>query len=304
MSLTVPFHGRFLRTALAVACALAVPAPAFPASAGQGAAAARPAPGDQRRAERLAARRGRGMRSIFDQPQVQLREAGGRTVRLAPDAILAEERFLVPSLRKALDAAVIIGAPFRIGFPAGDLLLVRAGDPARSHCLLPYPAPHDESGIAYPDVCLIDQDGDGRYERARFQPEDPDDRPRDVPIAPVALRTLQPADQPGLLSIVAEQRLRVLRVARDRAVITVESRLVPSGPSNLPTQWSVPAANPEAVLRLEDGATARLAGLQLRAARDPSGGWQVTTEGRFDDWLVLRDDNTVIDTGATVMGAQ
>src|SRR5687767_7230402 len=158
--------------------ALIVLACGVPALAGQAPAVgkAQSAQADLSRDARLVALRGRGMRTIFDQPQIQQRETGGRTVRLARDAILAEERYLIPSLRKALDSDVTIGAPFRIRFRVGDLLLVRAGDPARSNCLLPYPVPRDQQGMAYPDVCLIDADSDGRYELARFQPEDPDDR--------------------------------------------------------------------------------------------------------------------------------
>ena len=261
---------------------------------------------DLRRAERLAVRRGRGMRSLFDRPIVQLRETGGRTVRLEAGAILAQERYLVPPLRKAIDADVTVGPPFRMRFRAGDLLLVRAGDPERSHCLLPDPLPRDADGVAYADVCLVDSDGDGRYERARFQPEDPDRRPLDLPIAPVALRTLPPSDQPGLLSVIAEQRLRVLRVGRDRATIQVESRLVPGGAANFPDIWSVSTGTREreVQLRLEEGGTARLAGLQLRATRDASGVWQAIVEGAFDDWLVLSEGNTVIDTGAVTLRPQ
>jgi hypothetical protein len=276
---------------------LSGPAPAQDRPEPMTASFAPPTASEIRRSNRLTARRYRRLRTIYEEPLLETDRVDGHTEMLARNAVIAQQHYTIHLLRLKLDADVTVGAPFHLRLGQGEELRAFAGDPDRAHCLSRRPEPRDEAGMIYPDICLIDRDGDSLAETIRFVPEDIDDPARVHSIAPVALTRLPPGWERGIGTQSATQRLRVERIDSRRAYIVVESQIVPAALS-IGGPWFVRSkAGSRTSLRLKEGATAHIAGVMLRAGRDSRGAWQVTTKGRFDDWLFLREGNTLIDAG-------
>jgi hypothetical protein len=242
-----------------------------------------------------------GPHTMLAAPQLRDRETGGRDVTVAPDAIVASETYVIAAARMATVEAIHVGAPFDIGFPAGSIVVVRTGDPGQARCLVTDQPLRDGQGRTYTDACLLDRDRDGRFEALRFLAEDKDP-PSDAASAPVALRALPPELDPRLTWFLAERRLRVARIDGDRAIILTEARIGPGGSEGL--GWRA-TAGPGliAMLRLRAGERATLGGLRLMVQPGADGGWRIVTEGGFAPWLVLRDHDTMVDTGLGTMQA-
>jgi hypothetical protein len=241
-----------------------------------------------------------GPHQLLAAPQLRDRETGGHDVAVAPDAVIARESYVVASARMATVEAIAVGAPFALAFPAGTTVAVRTGEPDQARCLVTDVALRDARGQAYSDACLVDRDGDGRFETVRFLGEDKAPS-NDAAIAPVALRPLPPDVDRRLTWFLAERRLRVARIDGDRATILIEGRIDPGGSEGF--GWRA-LARPDlvAMLRLRAGERATLGGLRL-VVQPGVDGWRIATEGGFAPWLVLRDHDTMVDTGLGTMQA-
>ena len=219
---------------------------------------------------------------------------------VAPDAILARESYVVAAARMATSAPVSLGPPFGIDLPAGTVIVVRSGEADQARCLV-IDAPLHDAGGSYSDACLVDRDGDGRFETLHLLGEEKAPS-RDVAIAPLALQPMPPAADPRLTWFLVQRRLRVARIDNDRAGILVESSIDPGGEGGL--GWrAIAAPGLAGWLRLREGETARLGGLRLTVHAGPTGGWQIATDGEFAPWLVLRDHDSMVDTGEGTMQA-
>lgn len=241
-----------------------------------------------------------GPHTVLAPPQLRERETGGRTVALAADAIAARESYVVAAARMATDRPIALAAP-ALALPAGTIVVARTGAPDQTRCLVTQATLGGTPGPQYDDACLVDRDGDGRFETLHFIAEDKNVPARDAAIAPVGLERLPAAPDPNLTWFLVQRRLRVERIDGGWATLVVESRIDPGGEGGL--GWmAIPTPDLIGRIRLRDGETARVAGLGL-TIHGAGGGWQLAVAGEFAPWLVLRDHDTMVDTGEGTMQA-
>jgi hypothetical protein len=244
--------------------------------------------------------------------------AAGTPVALAPGSVLAAETFQIAT--RMWRAAEPIALPaYRFTYPAGTRVTALMSPRGLERCLRDSRPPATR-GPGGRDVipCLLDADGDGRYEAADIATTNMiipfvGTRPRFRPIrrvrlgAPVSL--VEDPQGIGSSRQRLHRRLRVVGVAGDRIEVAAEQALqnapalveYPLGggaPRPLPpdpVQWR--SAGASRSVALAEGGTERIGGVAFRFARGPSGGWAATPlDPAFPEWIEQRCSGTSVAT--------
>jgi hypothetical protein len=236
--------------------------------------------------------------SVFTTPLVT-EIARERTKSVRAGAILVEQEAEVETSRLVTDRSIATGSPFEVRLPAGSAFsTLRAGAEDR-HCLeripmVPFRPAEDENGDIFPGICLVDADGDGRFEALQFRPYRPDRvAVREVSIQPVRLLAAEDSGDPRLPHFIAVRRIRIAEVTDDSAIFALEHAAGTSGRAGEIRD----SANPDRiVVPLRAGAVGNLGGITLRIA-GTHGNWTASAEGSFAPWASLEDNGTTFVAG-------
>ncbi len=137
----------------------------------------------------------------------------------------------------------------------------------------------------YPEACLLDPEGDGRFERIIFRPYEPEKaRPRELRIAPVLLKPL-PADELRPHAMVFHRSVSISAMDATSVTLQLEHRQEHHA---RPTA-TILGKPRTLVLPLKPGAAGEIGGLRLRLEQDGVD-WRIITEGGFPGWLKLSED--------------
>jgi len=244
-----------------------------------------------------------GVEDIFGPPRPADRIAAGTAVAAVPGAILARESLDIAQLTWLTSAPMPLPG-FRFTYPAKARVTALRSPRGVERCLRD--ARRYGTGVGGRQIipCLIDSDGDGRFEAADIVPTNviipyEGTRPQfrvmrrvELP-APVALEE----DPEGLdhSRYRVHRRLRILSAAADSVTIVAEhvqasSETVPQEP---PPEGTAPKPGAIAFQRvgaprrvaLADGATETIGGIRFRIARSPAG-WSLTPlDPAFPSWI-------------------
>ena len=235
---------------------------------------------------------------LYDQPQATelLRP---RTVAVALDAVLAEQRLEIIGARRVLDRGFMVGPPFEMAVAADTVFRrYRVADGERwCETGVPgvmYTPADDENGRIFPGLCLIDRDGDGGFEAVRMLPYERGVAARDMPIEPVRLRPAPPVVDPRISRLHVYRRLRIAEIGERDVVVVVEHAQTRPGREE-PNYDAAPPTD-RVALALRSDATASLAGLELRIEGGP-GNWRLTASGALEPWAVLESDGAALRIG-------
>jgi hypothetical protein len=235
-----------------------------------------------------------------------------RAVPLAPDTVVAAAAVRYDQERWRTTGPISVGAPFNLSLPADSRFSGSLGAEGARPCLSPRPysehkLAEDEKGNEYPGTCLAGRDGSGRYTIIRMLPWYPDRaKPRDMPIAPVALTAIPAGtSDPYFGAIQMVRRLRVDSVTPGSALVLLELGMQYRNAGDAETDPFAAAIEfrPQGAIELplRDGASASLAGVTLTARR-AGGGWSVEPSGAFADWASLSEDRAVLKFGDLTWG--
>jgi len=194
------------------------------------------------------------------------------------------------------DQPLALPAPFIQTLPAGTPFGGTVGKSgAAMPCLLreqgkAYSPLEDEKGQIYPGVCLVDADGDGRYDHARLIPYRKENPEREVPIVPITLRPYG-SDAPDAFFYHGYTSVR-----------TIVIEYVEPGQALLALREAVQDGNGHVVsndilqersIPLRDGAKAVLDAVSL-TARSGRKGWTIAATGRIAPWLSVNGDQIIM----------
>ena len=216
---------------------------------------------------------------------------------VAQGAIVSEGITSVPERRHVTDARITVAAPWNIDLPQGSFFALLRTHWGEAPCLqrkpfLTFTPPEDESGEIFPGMCLLDLDGDKRFEKIRFRPYNVDASPRDADIAPVGLKPARPGEDPHKASVLAHRRIRIDRAGSADATFVLEDGIGFTGR----TDRSPFLLAGNITLPLREGAEAELGGVSLRVGRSP-GGWTVVSSGSFAPWVTVTEEGTALNIG-------
>jgi hypothetical protein len=259
-----------------------------------------------------------GVVDVIGAPVPLDRIAAGAPVELLPGAVLAAETFQIAT--RMWRAAEPIQLPgYRFTYPAGTRVTALMSPRGLERCLRDS-RPAGMRGPGGRDVipCLVDADGDGRYESADIATTNMiipyvGTRPRFRPIrrirlgAPVAL--VEDPQGVGNSRQRLHRRLRVVAVGGGRIEVVAEQAL-----QNAPTLVEYPldggtpkplppdpvhwrSAGAARAVALSDGGTERIGGVTFRFARGPGGGWAATPlDAACPEWIEHRCGGTSVAT--------
>ncbi|HEX8642899.1 MAG TPA: hypothetical protein VF702_03185 [Allosphingosinicella sp.] len=217
-----------------------------------------------------------------------------RPVRLARDAVLAEETQHLGDVTWRTTGPVEIAQAPRHVFPAGSVVTLMRTPHGELQCFMQAAfSGEDPRGRTGTVTCLADADGDDRYETAQLM-DVPGGTLRPIPLpAPVAFESVHPRDAGGE-PFLAFRRVRLVSLDRDRARLFVEHRVAQG------TNDSGFAEKPALtrMIQLEPGRVERIGGLDFRIERG-EGGWTATPLAeRFPSWVRFGCDNEAIVGGS------
>ena len=229
--------------------------------------------------------------SIYSGPHPIAGEAGGRSVPVAKGAVVAWQRTGVHAARARTVDGGFIGPPLRLRIPAGVDASLRLIANKPTPCIFPDQQPRDSRGNLYDEICLVDQDGDGRIETAQLIADRAGAKPMAIPIRPMSVQQLPADDSPEFL---VQQRIVVEKIGRGSLTLLRDSLMASGNPGSMMV-WSRDVGR--ATLKLEAGARTSLAGLTYTAVQAPDGSWSVAVSGGFDPWVSVRRAGTEIVAG-------
>ena len=213
-----------------------------------------------------------------------------RAVDVRPDAVIAAQRADIMSAAMVLDRGVGVGAPFNQKLDAGDMFRLGRTAAGDRWCLarmphVQYVPAHDEEGVIYPGLCLLDADADGAFEAVRMLPYDPAHRERTVAIAPVQLRPAPPAPDPRISRHQFLRRLRIVSASESEAVLVQDFGFANE---RRPEPFYDPASESRTMLPLRRGASLAIGGVTLRV---------VGRTGAFTPWVRLEREGAAVRAG-------
>ena len=259
-----------------------------------------------------------GVVDVIGAPLPVERIAAGTPVVLAPGAVLAAESMQIAT--RMWRSNEPIGLPaYRFIYPAGTRVTALMSPRGEERCLRDA-RPPSERGPGGREVipCLVDADGDGRFEAAdiastnMIMPHDgtrPQFRPtRRIPLAaPVTL-----VEDPQGVAISRQRlhrRLRLVSAGADRIEVVAEHGLqstpgsieypvgggMPARVAPRPFEWRTAGAR--RTVALAAGASERIGGVTFRFARAAGGGWTATPlDPAFPEWIEHRCGGTSVTT--------
>jgi hypothetical protein len=270
-----------------------------------------------------------GVQDIYGKPLLLQGIASGKPVSLAPDAILALEKMQYSTLIWRTDQPFRI-ARTRLLYPAKSQVTALRTDTGARRCLRDATADGDGLGSGHLMPCLVDGDGDGRFETAHLFREDAIittsgkrskfKSPRIAPVEPPVGLT----EDPNGLGMTREYAFRRLRVtALAGATARVASEIATQAASDLPAFPGLRTAGGKMVVPaqprspgvlelppeyqrlgatisvpLADGEIAEVDGLRLRVTRT-SDGWTMTPlSTAFPAWIHIECEGARLRLGA------
>jgi hypothetical protein len=248
-----------------------------------------------------------GVLDVIGAPLPVERIAAGTPVALAPGAILAAEAMQIATRMWRSNEPITLPA-YRFTYPAGTRVTALMSRRGVERCLRDA-LPLTGRGPGGRDVvpCLVDADGDGRFETAEIATTNmiipyvdtrPQFRPtRRLPLAAPVTLTEDPEGVDRSRQRI-HRRLRITSAGADRIEVVTEQALqvtrasisYPVGggaPERVPAdaiKWQTTGAR--RTVALAAGASERIGGVTFRFDRTAGGGWTATPlDAGFPQWI-------------------